>query len=480
MNRPIYALYGVVLVLFALLVVFTSRWTVFEADALHDNPLNQRTLLETLKIPRGKILAGDGQVLARSRAVGSGELKTYTRVYPPAANPFAHVLGYSFARTGQAGLERRRNDELTGKTNDVTTVFDQLTGKQRVGEDVFTTLDPKAQQAAINGLAGRKGAVVALDPRTGAVKAMASFPGYSVDSLRSPAKKKLLDTDTAGSPLFNRATQSAYAPGSTFKVVTAISALDSGRFTPGSQLDGKSPRKISGVPLANFNGEQFGIIDLTAALTHSVNTVWAQVAVDVGKPRLAQTMDKLGFNHEPPLDYPSSQMRPSGEYRNGVLLSPTSRFVDTGRMGIGQDKLQVTPLQMAMVAAAVANGGKLMTPHITSRVVDRDGRTVERVGGDVTSQAMKPSTAKAVGQMMASVVKEGTGTAAALQGIDVAGKTGTAEVGSCPTGNQVSFIGFAPVVHPRAAVAVTVECAQGQGGTVAAPIAKQVLESLLK
>jgi peptidoglycan glycosyltransferase len=480
MNRPIFALYCLVLLLFGLLVVFTSRWTVFEASALRDNPLNRRPLLESLKIPRGQIRAGDGQLLARSRPVGNGELRTYTRVYPPIASPFAHVLGYSFARTGQAGLEREYNDELTGHANDVQTVFDQLTGKNQVGDDLFTTLDPKAQRAALDGLAGRKGAVVALDPRSGAVKAMVSFPGYAPAALRDPKAKRALDADAANSPIFNRATQSAYAPGSTFKVVTAISALDSGKYTPGSQVDGKSPIKISGVPLANFNGEQFGLIDLTTALTHSVNTVWAQVAVGVGKPRLARTMEALGFNGEPPLDYPSSQMRPSGEYRNGRLLSPLSRFVDTGRMGIGQDKLQVTPMQMAMVAAAVANGGKLMEPHIVSRVVDRDGRTVKRVGNHVMSAAMKPETARQVGQMMASVVKEGTGTAAALQGIDVAGKTGTADVGSCPTGNQVSFIGFAPVVNPRAAVAVTVECAQGQGGTVAAPIAKNVLESLVR
>ena len=179
MNKPILGLYGLIIVLFALLVVFTSRWTVFQAEALRDNPLNQRTLLESLKIPRGAIRAADGTVLARSRPVGSGELRTYTRVYPPAASPFAHVLGYSFARTGQAGLERSRQDELTGETGDVQTLFDQLTGKQQVGNDVFTTLDPKAQKAAIDGLAGRKGAVVALDPRTGAVKAMAGFPGIA-------------------------------------------------------------------------------------------------------------------------------------------------------------------------------------------------------------------------------------------------------------------------------------------------------------
>ena len=479
MNRPIFALYGLLVVLFALLVVFTSRWTIFQAAALNDNALNHRPLLESLRIPRGAIHATDGTLLARSRAVGSGETKTYTRVYPPAASPFAHVLGYSFARTGQAGLEHQYNDELTGKDNDVKTLLDQLTGKQQVGDDVLTTLDPKAQRVALNGLAGRKGAVVALDPRDGSVKVMASYPGYDPSALRSPNAKRTLDTDR-DSPMFNRATQSGYAPGSTFKVVTAIAALDSGRYTPGSSLSGKSPIKISGVPLANFNGEQFGVIDLTTALTHSVNTVWAQVAVGLGQPRMAATMEKLGFDHDPPLDYPAPQMRPSGEYKDGRLLSPLSRFVDVGRMGIGQDKLQVTPMQMAMVASAVANGGKLMRPHLVSRILDRDGRTVRRTGDHVESQVMKLSTAQQVGAMMANVVKEGTGTAAALQGIDVAGKTGTAEVGSCPTGNQVSFIGFAPVDHPRAAVAVTVECAPGQGGTVAAPIAKQVLEALLR
>ena len=336
MNKPIYALYCVVLGLFALLVFFTSRWTVFEADALRDNPLNQRPLLETLKIPRGAIRAGDGQLLARARPVGNGELRTYTRVYGPLAAQFAHVLGYSFARTGQAGLEREYNDELTGKSNEVATFFDQLTGKRQEGDDLFTTLDPKAQKAALDGLAGRKGAVVALDPRTGAVKAMAGFPGYDPSALRDPKKKRALDADNTNSPLFNRATQSAYAPGSTFKVVTAIAAMDSGKFTPGSQKSGKSPIKISGVPLSNFQNEQFGVIDLTTALTHSVNTVWAPVAEDDAKPKMASTMEKLGFNGEPPLDYPSSQMRPtstcglSGESSLPFAYSPDGRICEEG------------------------------------------------------------------------------------------------------------------------------------------------------
>jgi peptidoglycan glycosyltransferase len=480
MNTAILRLFGLVCVLFAVLIAFTSRWTVFEADALRNNPLNRRELLQEQRIPRGTIRATDGTVLARSRAIGTGNDKTYTRVYPdPAARAFAHVLGYSFTRVGRAGLEQSRNDELTGATSGVETFFDQLTGKKRVGQDVKTTLDPKVQAAAIDGLAGRKGAVVALDPSTGAVRAMASTPGYEPGAVNQPGKFRALNADKS-SPLFNRATQASYAPGSTFKVVTAIAALESGKYNPNSQVNGKNGIKISGVPLSNFGGEDFGTVDLTFALTHSINTVWAQVAEDVGKNQMAKTMEKLGFNSLPPLDYPADQRRASGEYKGGRLLSPRSRFVDVGRMGIGQDKLQVTPLQMAMVASAVANGGKLMRPHLTDRVFDRDGRTTETIDPSQYTQAMSPQTARQVGQMMSNVVKEGTGTAAALSGIDVAGKTGTAEVGSCPGGNEVSFIAFAPVANPRAAVAVTLECAPGEAGTFAAPIAKQVLEAMLR
>ena len=479
MNQAIYRLFGFLTILFVLLVAFTSRWTVFEAEGLRDNKLNRRELLEQQRIPRGTIRAADGSVLARSRKVGRGEDVTYSRSYEQGARLFSHALGYSFVRAGRAGLEQSRNDELTGQTNDVETFLDELLGKDPVGNDVLTTLDPRAQQTAINGLAGRKGGIVALDPRTGAVKVMAGFPGYDPNEVNDPGRLAALNRDT-NAPLFNRTTQSGYAPGSTFKVVTAIAAIDSGKYQPTSQVTGKNNVKISGVPLQNFGQEDYGTIDLTFALTHSVNTAWASVGEDLGKRTMAETMEKLGFDAKPPLDYPSDQRRASGEYYKGKLIRPQHPAVDVGRMAIGQDKLQVTPLQMAMVASAVANDGKLMKPHLTSRIVDRDGRTVEKIEPEVMSDAMKPDTARAVGKMMGNVVREGSGTAAALEGIEVAGKTGTADVGSCPTGNQLTFIAFAPIVNPRAAVGMTLECAPGTAGEVAAPVAKQVLESLLR
>jgi peptidoglycan glycosyltransferase len=477
MNGPIARLFGLVIVLFVLLIGFTSRWTVFQAQSLRDNSFNARSVLEQQLIPRGAIRADDGTVLARST---KGKGGAYTRSYPT-GDLFSLPIGYSYTSLGRAGLESSRNDELTGRADlsQLSSVIDQLTGHKQVGDDVYTTLDPKAQRVAVSELAGRKGSVVALDPRTGAVRVMASFPSYDPNDLAA-GPSALTKLEQAGQSLQNRATQAAYLPGSTFKVVTAIAAIDSGRYTPDSVLSGASPITISGVPLENDGGESFGQISLTQALTDSVNTVFAPVAVAVGKPTMAKYMARLGFDAAPPLDLPSDERRPSGEYSGGKLLAPTSDLVDVGRMGIGQDKLEVTPLQMAMVAAAVANHGTLMTPHLTDKVIDKDGRTVEQVKPSVFSDVMSAQTATEVGEMMSHVVNDGgTGAAAALPGIEVAGKTGTAQLGTGTSLNEVSFIAFAPLVDPRIAIAVTVERSTGQGGTVAAPIAKAVLQSLL-
>ncbi|MDQ4041248.1 MAG: penicillin-binding transpeptidase domain-containing protein [Actinomycetota bacterium] len=470
MFAPIYRLYVLVVGLFAVLVFATSWWTVFGAESLRDNTANRRPLLEQARIKRGLIKAADGTVLARSVKRSDD---TYTRRYPQ-GTLLSHVIGYSFLRYGQAGLERSRNEALTGERDELTSIFDQLAGEREVGDDVVTTLDADAQRAAIDALGGQKGAVVALDPHSGAVKVMASYPQFDPNDIPQTLGRLNRDPD---SPLLNRATQGRYAPGSTFKVVTAAAALDSGRYSPDSTVDGSSPKEISGVPLFNAGGANFGSVTLTQALTQSVNTVWAQVGEDLGKRTMARYMERFGFYRRPPLDYPPGQRFASGEFFEGDLLSPTSDRIDVGRMAIGQDKLQVTPLQMAMVAAAVANGGTLVRPHLTDRIVDPDGRVRDDVERSVYARVMKRETAEQLRGMMSNVVREGTGTAAALSGIEVAGKTGTAERGDGT--NQVWFIALAPVDDPQIAIAVTVERTSGQGGTVAAPIARQVLEKLL-
>ena len=307
---------------------------------------------------------------------------------------------------------------------------------------------------------------------------MASVPEYDPNEI--PRRGSQLK-NAPGSPLFNRTTQSSYPPGSTFKVVTAAAALDTGEFTPDSIVDGSSPRDVSGVPLANSGGADFGPITLTDALTNSVNTVWAQVGEKLGTATLEKYMARFGFNQDPPLDYPDEQMNPSGVRNSGGRLV-TSGF-DVGRVAIGQGgaegQIQVTPLQMAMVAAAVGNRGKLIQPRLTDKIVDPDGRVTDHIEPEEQSTVMSEKAADQLKEMMTNVVNEGTGTQAALAGIQVGGKTGTAEVDNA-TSNQAWFIAFAPVVNPRMAIAVTVERTDGQGGTVAAPIAKQVLETLLQ
>jgi peptidoglycan glycosyltransferase len=470
-NASIAKLFGVVVVLFALLVGWTSRWTVFDASSLAANQLNRRTLVDELRIRRGRLIADDGTVLARSVAAPQ---QTWTRTYPT-TTLFAQPVGYFNALQGQAaGLERSRTPELQGIQTGLSSVFGQLGGSQRVGDDVYTTLDPKAQRLAQQLLAGRAGAVVALNPQTGAVKVLYANPSYNDNHPLSTA---------GGASTFNRATQSSYPPGSTFKVVTVTAAIDSGRYTPNSIVNGKSPVTISGVPLNNDNNQSFGPIDLTTALTYSVNTVWGQVAESLGRGTMTRYMKRFGFYAKPPIDLPPGELNASRpQAPNGSFYRPGSPSEDIGRIAIGQGGLLVTPLQMAMVASAVANGGRLMAPRLTARAVDQTGRTVETVHPSVYRQVMKASTASEVAQMMKKVVDEGTGTPAQLgSGITFAGKTGTASVGT--TGSNLTqpwFIGFAPIQNPKVAIAVTIERSQGGfGGTVAAPIAKAVVQQLL-
>lgn len=472
MNHQIVKLFGFVLVLYALLFGFTSYWSIFDANSLKANQANRRPLLEEQTIRRGSILADDGTVIARSRGVGRGNNKIFVRHYPLGAL-FGNPIGYSFVTQGRVGFELSHNDELVGNKTEFLSLLDQLQGHSQEGDNVQSSLDPSAQRAAVDGLAGRRGAVVAIVPATGEIKAMASIPEY--DPNQVPKHLAQLNRDSSA-PLFNRATQAGYPPGSTMKVVTATAALDSGEFTPNSVLNGGSPKVIGGVSLSNAGGEQFGDIEMTTALTNSVNTWWAQAGERLGKDTMFKYMDRYGFDAKPRLDYPGFQLATSGVFDGNNLLDAGDP-IDIGRVAIGQERLRVTPLQMAEVAATVANQGELMEPRLWSKVIDPDGRET-KLDPARQSRVMSEETASDLNDMMQSVVQEGTGTAAAVSGIDVAGKTGTAEV----TGgaNQAWFIGFAPANDPTIAIAVTVERTTGFGGPTAGPIFKSVAETILR
>jgi peptidoglycan glycosyltransferase len=462
---------AVVLVLFGLLVFFTSRWTVFDASALNDNPLNKRAFIVQERIKRGTILASDGTVLAKSLPAGGGIWK---RSYPQ-GSLFAQPVGFDRGSGNAAGLELSYSKQLAGTRTGISSVFGPLNGDRQIGNNVHTSIDPKAQALARQELDGRVGSVVALDPTTGAILAMYSNPSYDDNN---PNK---LPSDQSQ---FNRATQSAYPPGSTFKIITAAAAINSGKYTPESEVDGSSPATISGVPLSNDPGDPpLGSISLTYALTQSINTAWARVGVSLGTKTMTDYMKRFGFYSRPPIDLPPAELRASD------VLSPAGKSYpagsadeDIGRISIGQGGLAVTPLQMAMVASAVAGDGKLMVPHFATRIVNHDGQTVQTIKPQLYHQVMTAKTAQEVNEMMRTVVDEGTGTPAQLGGgITFAGKTGTASVGPDGAGEtQPWFIGFAPAQAPKVAIAVDLEKTAGEyGGQVAAPIARDVVQQLL-
>jgi peptidoglycan glycosyltransferase len=472
-NRQIVKLFGVIVVLYALLFGFTSYWSVFDSSSLKANTANRRPLLEEQRIQRGDILANDGTVIAHSRPQGKGNNKIYVRHYPQ-GRLFGNPIGYSFVDRGRVGFELSHNDELVGNKTEFLSVLDELQGHTQVGDNVQSALDPAAQQAAVDGLAGRRGSVVAIVPSTGEVRAMVSIPEYDPNDVENAGTFRRLNTETSA-PLFNRATQAGYPPGSTMKVVTATAALDSGEFTPDSVLSGRSPQEIDGVPLSNSGNEQFGDIPMTTALTNSVNTWWAQVGEKLGKDTMFKYMDRYGFNAKPRLDYPGFQLASSGVYDGNKLLTPSDP-IDIGRVAIGQERLRVTPLQMAEVAATVANKGELMEPRLWSKVIDPDGRET-KLDPAHQSRVMSEETASQLNDMMQDVISEGTGTAAAVSGVDAAGKTGTAEIS--PGVNDAWFIGFAPANDPQIAIACIVEHTSGFGGPTCGPIFKAVAENLL-
>ena len=488
MNAPIMRIYVLILVLFGLLVYFTSKWAVFDANALKDNSLNHRPLIESQQVPRGSITTSDGVLIAESKPQGGGAHPIYVRDYPQ-GSLFGNPVGYSFVNITQSGIERSENDLLTGNKNEFATIVDQLGNNEPKGADLTLTLDAHAQQLATQllqsaiastpGASGYGGSVVAIEPATGAVKVMASVPGYDPNSVKDPKVYKQLSREGTSSPLFNRPTQGGYEPGSTMKVVTAAAALDSGEFTPDSVLSGRSPQEIGGVDLSNAGGEQFGDIDMDTALTHSVNTYFGQVGEKLGTATMFEYMNRFGFNKDPALDFPDDEMLPSGVYSEGHLLDEGDA-IDIGRVAIGQERLLVTPTQMAEVAATIANGGNLMKPTFLQEAKDPDGRTIDQLDPSVESEVVSSDTASELTDMMTHVTEEGTAAGLTVQGASFAGKTGTAEIDIQNGVNRPWFIGFAPAQDPKIAIAVMLERCDGCfGGEVAGPIATQVMEDLL-
>ena len=489
MNRQIARLALVGVGLLTALIVATTYWQTWATASLADRQDNEIQRVAQFSIRRGLIRAADGTILASNRIKKVGGQKLYLRRYPQ-GGLFAHVVGYSTQSRSRAGLESSMNDYLTGANRNLDTVLkttlDRIRGATIKGNDVWLTLRPGPQRLAMQQLAGKCGSVVALDPRTGKVLVMASRPTYDPNLVERDFARinNISAACRPAAPLLNRATDGLYTPGSTFKVVTASAALDSGRFTPQSRFFDPGYCIEYGQKVRNAGNpeapETFGSVDLATGLEHSINSVFCNIGKALGAAEILGYAKRYGFYEDPPLETPGNERSPSGLYHGAKLFRPDNpqTQVDPGRLAFGQEALLATPLQMAMVAAGVGNKGVVMEPHVVDRVTNPTGGVVTQTKPKKLHQAVSTRTAQELTQMMVAAVQSGTGTAAQIPGVSVAGKTGTAETGV--NGRYTSwFISFAPADNPRVAVAVVLQDQTGFGGQVSAPIAKAVMEAIL-
>ncbi|GAB3045696.1 peptidoglycan D,D-transpeptidase FtsI family protein [Sediminivirga luteola] len=489
MNKPLRHLALVALVMFALLFGSTSYVQYFSAQSLRDNPLNSRTLQQELGRERGPILLADGRVVASSMPSESSTYD-YQRVYggdgvDPAM--YSAVTGFFSVVYGPSGLEQAENSMLAG-TDDAMfyrNLTHYLTGQEPPGAAVQTTINPAVQEAAWNGMGGQRGAAVALDPRTGEVLAMVSTPGFDPNSLAShshdtatQAYQELLGAESR--PLYNRAIGgNLYPPGSTFKLITAAAALESGQYTPETELDAPTTLELplTTATIRNAGGAVCGSggrATLQHSLMVSCNTSFAAMGMELGDQALREQAEAFGFDEgfTMPLRVTASSFP---DELNAPQLAQSS---------IGQYEVRATPMQMAMVAAGIANDGVVMQPNLVSSVVDSTSLDViSDPSPREMSRAVSPETAQQLTEMMTTVVESGTGTAAQIPGVDVAGKTGSAQhaQGAAP---HAWFTAFAPADDPQIAVAVVVESggdagSEASGGRVAGPIAKAMIEAMV-
>jgi penicillin-binding protein A len=483
MNRAIRRLAVAGIILMVALLANATYIHAFKADELNARNDNRRVRDEQFSVNRGPILVA-GQPVAQSKP--SNDKYVYQRTYPN-GETYAQVTGFYSYLFGRSGIEQTENSQLNGTDPSLAfrRVIDVITGKRQQGASVTLTLNPRAQKAAMDGLTkhGYHGAVVALDPRTGAVLASVSTPSYNPNDLASHDLKKVDDTwqkllKDPDKPMLNRAERETYPPGSTFKLVTLAAALSSGRYTPETQVD--SPARMdlpqTSADLVNHDGRNCGGSDkatLTVALRNSCNTAFGKLGLDLGADALRDQAEKFGFGerHLPEL--------------NGVASSfpADPNPPQTAQSAIGQFDVRATPLQMAMVAAGIANHGEVMKPYLVASVRTPDLRTIEQTKPEALHQAVSADVANQMTRMMVDVVDNGTGRPAAIPDVEVAGKTGTAQT-SPERPPYAWFVAFAPADNPKVAVAVVIEKAGVErsdiaGGKLAGPIARDVIQAVL-
>lgn len=483
MNGPIRQLAMTLFASFAVLVGVVTWIQVIRGPEYRDDPRNARVITAFAGRERGTIITADGVVVATSQP-DPADARLWERSYPE-SDLYAHAAGYATVLFGSTGLEASQSEALVSdRDSTISGVLNAMLGGDLRPRGLRLSIRHDLQTAASEALGDQHGAVVALDPETGAVLAMVSNPSFDPNQLiglDAAPRGTALDEDP-DQPLLNRATQETYNPGSTFKVIASAAAMDSGIAGPGTEFADVEAIGLPGstATIRNASRDVCGdgtTVTLSTALARSCNTVFAALGIELGAVALVEQAEAFGFNVAPTADFETvASPIPSVDDFAGDLAA-------VAQTAIGERDVRATPLQMALVAAAVANGGQVMEPYVVAEIFTSDGTVQERTQPVVSRRAVSPATAASLAEMMERVVTGGTGTRAAVPGVRIAGKTGTAEVpGDAP---HAWFIGFGPIDGgedgPGIAIAVLVENggAAGEdasGGTVAAPIAKAVLD----
>jgi peptidoglycan glycosyltransferase len=490
MERQIRRLAIAFLVLFGAIAVNLNYIQVVAADRIANNNANRRLLIQEYEVDRGDIVAADHRtVLADSEATG-GDLK-FQRRYPEDPElGYGHITGYHSFIFGRTELEQSYNSYLSARAAELfpQRLIDEILGRDEQGAGLVLTIDPELQQIAAEGLGGQEGAVAALDPRTGEVLALVSNPTYDPNPLASHDPDEVrrayrqLRPRQPDSPLVSRATDTFFPPGSSFKIVTAAAALESGRgpdFTLPNPTSLDLPQTTEN--LDNFGGGQCSggsEIDLASALQQSCNVYFAQLAMEIGADALVDQAHRFGFSEDIPFDIPfvESEIPDPGAFELDIPALAQS--------GIGQRDVRTNVLHMALIGGAIGNGGVMMVPRLVAEIRDPDGRILRSFGPEEYGRPMESENARTLTELMVSVVEGGTGTAAQIPGVRVAGKTGTAQTaeGEAP---HAWFVAFAPAEAPEIAVAVVILNggdlgSEATGGEISAPIAQDVMEAALE
>lgn len=443
-------------ILFIGLIIYISYFQVFLAEGIKTNSYNKRLWINEENTLRGSIVDREGNILVYSEKKDDSNIRYYKY-----GSLYSHTIGYSYREYGKAGLELQYNNQLLDiNENKAINEFKNIVAPSTIGNTLKLTLDHNTQVKAKELLKGRKGAIVAMNPKSGEVYAMVSLPDFDTSNLATDWKGISEDVT---SPLLNRAVSGLYTPGSIFKIITATAALET--LDLDKEYDCRGSTIIDGYTFKDYQGKSHGQLDLKAAVTKSCNTYFTEKSIVIGKEKLKQVSDSFMFNNKIPFDLPITISKTPFKDNIGKT--------DIAAASIGQGKVLATPINMALVASAIANHGEMVKPILVKEIISKNGKTIQTNYTETISMVTNSLIAAEINNMLIEVVKSGTGTNASIKNVQVAGKTGTAENSSGKS--HAWFIGYAPAENPRIAIAVVLEEDGSSGGVAAAPIARDLI-----